>query len=128
MLLRVQSRRRIKVLLSWNGQGVNSIPEFVRGQWGTQREMKRVRDEAVAVSVVEPIGAGVGSVSKEGVKKIRRARTFARTRARLRARGFSRRGRAQVRNADVPTKLNSHFPGATRLNLPFPGVHLLNGN
>ena len=32
--------------------------------------MNRVRDEAVApaVSVVEPIGAGVGSVPKEGVK------------------------------------------------------------
>ena len=32
-------------------------------------------------------------------------------RARLRARGFSRRGCAQARNADVSTKLNLPFPG-----------------
>ena len=50
--------------LSFLGMVKASKPflNFVRGQWGTQRDMKRVRDEAVAVGIVEPIDAGVGLV------------------------------------------------------------------
>ena len=33
----------------------NPFLNFGRGQWGSTTEMKRDRDEAVAVSVVEPI-------------------------------------------------------------------------
>ena len=38
----------------------NPFLNFGRGQWGSTTEMKRDRDEAVAVSVVEPIDSRGG--------------------------------------------------------------------
>ena len=40
----------------------NPFLNFGRGQWGSTTEMKRDRDEAVAVSVVEPIDSRGGVV------------------------------------------------------------------
>ena len=46
----------------------NPFLNFVRGQWGTRQEMKRICDEAMGMGVVGPIDASVGSVLKEKVK------------------------------------------------------------